>query len=137
MTRTTQEVLRDADYAMSEWAAHNNQAAGQFLSDTVAELTALLRESEEKLAGLNTDEFKTTLDLSFYSAMCTWYGNDRDFEEELCKELAQAAIEDITQFKPTPPEKEGQGLTKAQQEACDRITQAQETYVTNSKIRRT
>ena len=65
-------------------------------SHSIFELEDLVKELHDKLKGdaerLESEEFLDYMELSFYSAMCTWYGNDRDFEEGLCKELAQQAI---------------------------------------------
>ena len=64
--------------------------------DNALKFIALIQDLLDKLKGdaerIESKEFLDYMDLNFYSAMCTWYGNDRDFEEGLCKELAQQAI---------------------------------------------
>ena len=48
---------------------------------------------------------KKELTLSIYSYMCTIHGNSRDFEEDICDDLAERLLEDyqIKDRLPNPP----------------------------------
>jgi len=58
---------------------------GEIAKEALVELNAYTERLESK-------ELFVELDLNFYSMFCGHHGNDRDFEESFCKELAQAAI---------------------------------------------
>lgn len=50
---------------------------------------------------LNREEITRKIDLSLYSVLLTHHGNDRDVDEELCKELAEAALDALIDALPT------------------------------------
>lgn len=83
--------------------------------DIVKELSTRVREQED-------DGLKEPFNLHIYSYMITIHGNTRDFEEELCDDLAEMILEDFDiRWKHTPPKpiQEHKELTGTQQVQLD------------------
>ena len=91
MSKDLLKRAEDVAEVFAEWLDMDSMT-----KESAATVGLLIQELHDKLKGdaerLESKEFLDYMELSFYSAMCTWYGNARDFEEGLCKELAQHAI---------------------------------------------
>ena len=45
-----------------------------------------------EFCSINYENIINAIDLSLYSVLLGYHGNDRDVDEELCRELAEAAL---------------------------------------------